>query len=67
MIRIACTAIERRIKAGRVAKDGLSFVGETMDVTNDCLKAFIEFIGVGETKHVYINGITYEISINLSN
>lgn len=64
MIRIACTAIAKRIMAGRVSKSGLDFIGEPKDVTSDCLKAVIDFIGIGETKSIHVEGVpTYEISI----
>lgn len=38
-IRIACTALTGRIKAGMPSKDGTHFVGNPQDVTSDCLKA----------------------------
>lgn len=64
MIRIACTALATRIFAGRVSKDGLSFAGETQDVTSDCLKAMIEFVGIDGTAKVHVDGAPkYEISV----
>lgn len=64
MIRIACTALLKRIKAGRPNKDGTAFIGGGEDVTSDCLKAIIEFIGAGETHVVQRDGVpVFEISV----
>jgi hypothetical protein len=64
VIRIACTALLKRIKAGTPNKDGLSFRGGGQDVTSDCVKAIIEFVGVGGTHEVTVNGKPmYEIEI----
>lgn len=46
-IRIACTALAKRIMAGKVSKNGLDFIGEPIDVTSDALKAVIDMIGIG--------------------
>jgi hypothetical protein len=56
MIRIACTALAKRIMAGRVSKNGVEFIGTPHDVTSDALKAVIEFIGVDQTHVVTVNG-----------
>lgn len=64
MIRVACMALRKRIKAGHPAKDGLAFKGGGVDVTSDCLKAIIEFIGAGETHVVTCDGApVYEITV----
>lgn len=64
MIRIACMALHRRIKAGRPNKAGDAFIGGGQDVTSDCVKAIIEFVGVGGTHEVTVDGVTkYEIEI----
>lgn len=64
-MRIACTAFGT-IKAGRPSKDGLSFVGNPVDVTSDCLKAVIEKVGVGKTMPVSVDGVPmYEIEVRL--
>ncbi|MDF3863511.1 hypothetical protein P3W53_03495 [Pseudomonas denitrificans (nom. rej.)] len=42
MIRIACTGIGGRIKAGRPNKSGTAFTGDPQDVTSDVLKAVID-------------------------
>jgi uncharacterized protein GlcG (DUF336 family) len=64
MIRIACTALARRIKAGHPNKDGLSFRGGGVDVTSDCVKAIIGYVGVGGTHEVTVDGKpVFEISI----
>ncbi len=65
MIRIACTALSKRIIAGRVTKDGLAFTdGKKEDVTSDCLKAVIEFIGL-DTHVVTVNGKPmFEITVS---
>jgi len=64
VIRIACTALLKRIKAGRPNKDGTAFIGGGEDVTSDCLKAVIEFIGAGQTQIVTSNGVpAFEISV----
>lgn len=63
-MRIACTLLDRRIKLGRPSKDGHSFNGEPKDVTSDCLKAVIEFVGSNEKTIVNVNGEpAYEISV----
>ena len=64
-MRIACTGVMPRIKAGRPSKDGSCFVGNPTDVTSDCLKAVIEFVGVGHCTTVHVNGLpAYEITVN---
>jgi hypothetical protein len=63
-IRIACTAINKRINAGRVNKAGTSFIGDPVDVTSDCLKAVIEKIGVGNVERITSDGVPlYEIEV----
>lgn len=63
-IRIACTALMKRINAGRVNKEGTAFVGEPKDVTSDCLKAVIDFVEPGKTVTVNENGQpAYEITV----
>lgn len=65
-IRIACTAITKRINAGRLNKAGDSFVGDPKDVTGECLKAVIDFVGVGQSSVVTENGVPkYEIEVRL--
>lgn len=62
--RIACTAIGKRIQMGRVNKAGTAFVGNPVDVTGQCLKAVIEFVGVGRTDIVFVDGVpAYEIEV----
>lgn len=56
MIRIALTALGHRIVAGRPTKDGTALIGGGEDVTSDALKAVIEFIGIGETHVVTVDG-----------
>lgn len=64
MIRVACTALLKRIKAGRPNKAGNSFIGGGDDVTSDCIKAIIEFVGVGGIHEVTVNGkLMYEIEV----
>jgi hypothetical protein len=64
VIRVACTALLKRIKAGHPDKDGHSFRGGGVDVTSDCLKAVIEFVEVGHVVTVEVNGKpTYEIEV----
>jgi hypothetical protein len=64
MIRIACMALSKRIHAGRPNKAGTTFVGGGQDVTSDTLKAIIEFIGVGQTHEVTVDGKPkYEITV----
>lgn len=63
-LRIACTAIGKRINAGRVNKAGDAFIGDPVDVTSDCLKAVIEKVGVGQVMPVTENGrLVYEIEV----
>ena len=62
--RIACTAINKRIMSGRIAKNGIDFIGNPVDVTSDCMKAVIEKIGVGNTSIVTLDGIPkFEITV----
>lgn len=64
MIRIACTALGKRILAGKVSKDGRDFVGEPQDVTSDCIKAVIEKVGVGGMTVVKVGGVDkYSITV----
>lgn len=64
MIRIACMALSKRIHAGRPNKSGDSFIGGGQDVTSDCIKAIIEFVGVGGMHEVTVKGEPmYEIEI----
>ena len=62
--RIACTALTKRIMLGNVSKDGMNFTDTKRDVTSDCLKAVIEFVGVGNETEVVVDGIpTYKIMV----
>ncbi|WP_186214670.1 DUF7446 family protein [Burkholderia gladioli] len=64
MIRVACMALSRRIKAGTPNKDGQSFRAGGQDVTSDCVKAIIEFVGVDGTHEVSVDGVPmYEIEV----
>ena len=64
MIRIACTAINKRINAGKVNRAGTDFIGSPVDVTSDCLKAVIDKIGVGNVEQITADGVpVYEIEI----
>lgn len=63
-IRVACTALGKRIMAGRVSKDGLDFIGSPVDVTSDVLKAVIDMVGVNGTHNVTCDGSpVFEITI----
>lgn len=63
-LRVACTAITKRIQAGRINKAGDSFIGEPVDVTSDVLKAIIDKVGVGNFVTVNENGApAYEIEV----
>jgi len=44
--RIACS-VNNRIMLGNVSPSGIDFIGTPKNVTSDCLKAIIEFVGVG--------------------
>lgn len=55
MIRVACTALLKRIVAGRSNKDGTALVGGGDDVTGDCLKATAELIGAGNSLTLKVN------------
>lgn len=64
MIRVACMALSKRIKAGTPNKDGHSFRSGGQDVTSDCIKAIIEFVGEGGTHEVSVDGAPmYEIEV----
>ena len=63
-LRIACTALTKRIFAGRVNKAGNSFLDGKVDVTSDCLKAVIEHVEPGHTVTVHVDGVPkYEITV----
>lgn len=65
-IRIACTAIAKRINAGRINQAGNAFLGNPIDVTSDCLKAVIDLVEPGRLVIVNENGAPkYEISVRL--
>lgn len=62
--RIACTALAKRIMLGNVTNDGLSFTSTKRDVTSDCLKAVIEFVGDGNEATVTVGGkAAYTITV----
>jgi hypothetical protein len=64
MIRVACTALLKRIMAGHPNKDGIALKGGGQDVTSDCLKAIIEFVEPGKIVVVNENGTpAYEIEV----
>lgn len=63
-IRVAASALGRRIYAGRPTKDGLGFKEPRYDVTSDVLKAVIDKIGVGNESVVEIDGVpAFAISV----
>lgn len=69
-LRIATSALGRRIFAGRVNKDGTAFIGGKfsldgkVDVTSDVLKAVIDFVEPGHVITVEDDGVpAYEISV----
>lgn len=65
-LRIACTAINKRIMAGRIAKNGMDFIGNPIDVTSDCMKAVIDKVGIGGKHVITMDGVAaYEIEIRL--
>lgn len=55
MQRIACSAMGT-IFLGRIGADQCSFIGKKTDVTSDCLKAVIEYVGDGEIATVHVDG-----------
>jgi hypothetical protein len=64
MIRIACTAVCKRIRAGRVNKAGDSFIGNPTDVTSDFFKAVVDFFGTDGPQKVFVNGVPrYEVEV----
>jgi len=64
MIRVACTALLKRIVAGSPNKDGTALVGGGDDVTGDCLKATAELIGAGNSITLKIKGVdAYVIAV----
>jgi hypothetical protein len=64
MIRIACTAVCKRIRAGRVNKAGNSFIGDPVDVTGDFLKAVVDYFDDGKPHKITVNGVeAYEVTV----
>lgn len=55
-IRIACSAILKQIYMGKIDSSGKYFKGETIDVTSDCIKAVIEFVGENQTRTIRVDG-----------
>ena len=53
-----------KIIAGSLSKDGKKFLSDRQDVTSDCLKAIIEYVGVGKAIEINVNGKPkYEIQV----
>ena len=64
-IRVATSAINGRIFAGRLNKSGISFFGDRFDVTSDCIKAIIEHIGIDNEITVNVEGKpAYDIRVS---
>lgn len=64
MIRIACSAVCKRIRAGRVNKAGNSFIGDPADVTGDFLKAVVDYFDDGKPRKIFVNGAeAYEVTV----
>lgn len=55
-IRLAMTALGKRIMAGYPNKAGTGFVGEPDDVTSDVFKVVAEKVGVGMCTDVMVEG-----------
>lgn len=51
-LRVACSALGKRIYAGHVTKDGTRFREPRHDVTSDVLKAIIDKIEIGHEVEV---------------
>lgn len=63
-LHVAISPLTQRIYAGRVAKDGCTWLPGKQDVTSDVLEAVIRKVGAGNTVSVEINGEpAYEITI----
>lgn len=67
MIRLGCTALGRRIVAFKTGRDNTTPIGNKEDVTSDALKALIDFIGIGETHIVTVDGKpVFSISVDIA-
>lgn len=63
-LRIATAAMSGRIYAGRVNKDGTSFLDGKVDVTSDVLRAVIDKVTPGHVISVEVDGVPkYEIEV----
>lgn len=63
-IRVATAMLSRMIYAGKLNKKGTAFLANKTDVTNDVIKAMIEYVGVDEVLVVKLGGKpVYEISV----
>ncbi|MBU9439922.1 hypothetical protein KTE91_33140 [Burkholderia multivorans] len=63
-IRVACTSLLKRIKAGHLNNDDRSFRDGGVDVTADVLKAIVEFVEPGNVVSVNVDGKPkYEIEV----
>ncbi len=64
MIRIACTAVCKRIMAGRGHTADAAFLGSPKDVTPDFLKAVVDYFETDAPQKILVNGVPkYEIEI----
>lgn len=56
-IRVATGPLSCRIFAGHPTKDGMKFEEPRFDVTNDCLVAIKDMIGIGHEVTVELHGV----------
>lgn len=63
-IRVAVGAIRNRIYAGRISKDGMTFLSGKVDVTSDVWNAVIEIVEPGHEITIRADGKPrYAISV----
>lgn len=62
-IRVQCSPLTETIYAGRVSKDGKSWLSDRTDVTSGVLGAIIAKVGVGNVLTVTTDKKAYEIEV----
>ncbi len=55
-LRVACAAVSGKLYAGRISRDGSTFVGTPIDVTSDVLAALLDYCPIGQQRVIRANG-----------
>ena len=60
-LRLAISAFDHRAYVGRIAKDGISFTDAKQDVTNDFLKAVVDYFNEHEVVITTSKGRAFKV------